>query len=106
MRSVSAEINVERLRPYLRLIASAAGRLAGGCSVVGAHGEPEHEVSSCSGSICHGATGGTTCWCNGRASTGAPAAGGTWEPPDIGTESTLNLTNCEAAIPAFEQVTC
>ena len=52
---------------------------------------PSARCRSCSSSRCAAAD--PTCWC-----AGLDAAGDKWEPLD-------NLTNCEAAIAAFEQAT-
>ena len=88
-------VNVERLRPYIRRPALLGGDTDGAppLPVLGADGSPEHEAQElvkfkmryCRPYV-------LVRW------TGFDAAGDTWEPLD-------NLTNCEAAIAAFEQAT-
>ena len=92
---VFPEFNVERLRPYLR----RPGHLGGDEDVgppppvPGADGVPEHEVQELlKFKMRFGRPYVLVRW------AGLDAAGDTWEPLD-------NLTNCEAAITAFEQAT-
>jgi hypothetical protein len=92
---VFPEFNVERLRPYLRRPAGLGGDSDTGPPppVAGADGAPEHEVQELlKFKQRYGRPYVLVRW------TGLDAAGDTWEPLD-------NLTNCEAAIAAFERAT-
>ena len=92
-RRVFPELNVERLRTYLR----GPDRLGGDSDAgptppaAGPHGVPEHEMQELlKFKLRYDRPYVLVRW------TGLDAAGDTWEPLD-------NLTNCEDAIAAFEQ---
>ena len=92
---VFPEFNVERLRPYLRRPAGLGGDSNTGPPppVAGTDGAPEHEVQELlKFKMRYGRPYVLVRW------AGLDAAGDTWEPLD-------NLTNCEAAIAAFERAT-